>query len=250
MIGRIGNVEGSSLLDKPNKQLWTNAGLYGDYNSYLDWKKLYIESIKECDVLSYVYTCPSFYISVGDTLTSLGIYKPMIPYFEWAEYYLKFFEILSKKNKKIGIISSFYRDIIEQVKKITLIYPDFPDINPDLFVVVESYNTNNNNVPEGHTGFNYTLQDLATRVLEHDDVDFWFVSCGCYGMPLQAILKNANKNSMYVGGLIQILFGIMGKRWENRPEVMNHLSIHWKTAEYLDVKTMGNLAKIENGCYL
>ena len=28
-IVRIGNVEGSSLLDKPNPQLMTNAGFYG-----------------------------------------------------------------------------------------------------------------------------------------------------------------------------------------------------------------------------
>ena len=37
-IVRIGNVEGSSLLEQPNPQLMTNAGFYGTIDDYDDWK--------------------------------------------------------------------------------------------------------------------------------------------------------------------------------------------------------------------
>lgn len=249
-IGRIGNVEGSSLTNNgANRQLWSNAGFYGNMKQFEQWKKIYIESIKDCDVLAYVYTCNSFFTAVGDTLTSLKIYKPMIPYFEFPEFYLKFMEVLSKQNKKIGIISSFYKDILEQSKKINLIYPNFK-INPDMFVIIESYNTCNDNVSEGHKNWEFTLNDLGKRVLEHRDVNHWFISCGCYGLPLQSILKKNGKNSIYVGGLLQILFGIMGKRWDTRPEVIKNVNIHWKTSQYLDIKTLSNLQNVESGCYL
>jgi hypothetical protein len=63
-------------------------------------------------------------------------------------------------------------------------------------------------------------------------------------------LKTNRKNSIYVGGLLQILFGIMGKRWDTRPEVTKNINIHWKTVKYLDIKTLSNLQNVEGGCYL
>ena len=53
-IIRIGNVEGSSLLNEPNPQLTTNAGFYGNYEDYERWKQLYIKGIKNSDIISYV----------------------------------------------------------------------------------------------------------------------------------------------------------------------------------------------------
>ena len=248
-IIRIGNVEGSSLLNEPNPQLTTNAGFYGNYDDFQKWKQLYIKGIKNSDIISYVVSCPSFFTAVGDTLTELKIYKPFIPYLEFPEFYLEFWKLLTHKKKKIGIISSMYEDILEQVPKMNKIYPDFK-IDPDLFVVVESYNTCNNNIPAEHNNWFDTFEDLKNRVLKHKDVDYWFLSCGCYGVPLQEELKKNGKNSLYVGGLLQCLFGLLGNRWKDRPEFTSHHNIHWKKIEYLDIKTISNLMKVEAGCYL
>lgn len=248
-IIRLGNVEGSSLLNEPNPELMTNAGFYGTYEDYERWRDLFIKGIKNSDIISYVVSCPSFYTAVGDTLTQLKIYKPFIPYLEFPEFYLEFWKLLSHKKFKIGIVSSMYQDILEQVPKMNKIYPDFK-IDPSLFVVVESYNTCNRNSPEGHNNWFDTFDDLKNRVLEHKDVKYWFLSCGCYGVPLQEELKKNGKNSLYVGGLMQCLFGLLGKRWKDRPEFSSHQNIYWKKIEYLDINTLGNLMKVEAGCYL
>ena len=248
-IIRLGNVEGSSLLTTPNPQLMTNAGFYGTYKDYERWRELFIQGIKSSDVISYVVSCPSFYTAVGDTLTQLKIYKPFIPYLEFPEFYLEFWKILSHKKLKIGIISSMYEDILEQIPKMNKVYPDFP-INPDSFVVVESYNTCNKNAPLDHKNWFDTFEDLKKRVLVHEDVNYWFLSCGSYGVPLQEELKKNGKNSLYVGGLMQCLFGLLGKRWKDRPEFSSHHNIHWKKIEHLDIRTLGNLMKVEAGCYL
>ena len=248
-IVRIGNVEGNSLLGTADPQLFSNAGFYGDVEILRQWRDLFVEGIKESDIISYVVSCPSFFTTVGDSLTKLKIYKPFIPYLEFPEFYLEFWKILSVKNKKIGIISSMYKDIMEQVSLMHKIYPDFK-INPDLFVVVESYNTCNDNKPEGHNNWLDTFEDLKNRVLEHKDVEHWFLSCGCYGIPLQNELKKNGKNSMYVGGLLQCLFGLLGKRWKDRPEFSSNQNIHWKKIEYLNLETLKNLKNVETGCYL
>ena len=48
------------------------------------------------------------------------------------------------------------------------------------------------------------------------DFDIALLGCGGYGLPLCNFIKiNLQKSAIYVGGGLQLLFGIMGKRWEN-----------------------------------
>ena len=44
--------------------------------------------------------------------------------------------------------------------------------------------------------------------------DVAIIGCGAYGMPLGAMLKDAGKTVIHLGGVTQILFGIKGKRWD------------------------------------
>lgn len=48
------------------------------------------------------------------------------------------------------------------------------------------------------------------------DFDIALLGCGGYGLPLCNFIKTKmNKSSIYLGGGLQLLFGVMGKRWEN-----------------------------------
>ena len=47
------------------------------------------------------------------------------------------------------------------------------------------------------------------------DFDIALLGCGGYGLPLSDfIYTKMKKSAVYVGGGIQLLFGIMGKRWD------------------------------------
>ena len=47
------------------------------------------------------------------------------------------------------------------------------------------------------------------------DFDIALISCGGYGVPLSYyIKKELQKSAIYIGGGLQLLFGVMGKRWE------------------------------------
>lgn len=46
------------------------------------------------------------------------------------------------------------------------------------------------------------------------DFDVAILGCGAYGFPLAASIKRAGKQAIHMGGSLQILFGIMGKRWD------------------------------------
>jgi hypothetical protein len=59
-------------------------------------------------------------------------------------------------------------------------------------------------------------EELSTFL---ESVDSVVLSCGCYGAPLSKYCHDRGKNVYYVGGDLQIFFGIMGGRW--RPWLEN-----------------------------
>lgn len=48
--------------------------------------------------------------------------------------------------------------------------------------------------------------------------DIALLGCGAYGFPLAARIKKTGKQAIHMGGILQILFGIMGKRWDGTRE--------------------------------
>lgn len=58
------------------------------------------------------------------------------------------------------------------------------------------------------------LDWMKTR-MDATDYDIALIGCGAYGFPLAAHAKRMGKQSVHLGGALQLLFGIKGKRWEN-----------------------------------
>lgn len=58
------------------------------------------------------------------------------------------------------------------------------------------------------------LDWMKTR-MDATDYDVALIGCGAYGFPLAAHAKRMGKQSVHLGGALQLLFGIKGKRWEN-----------------------------------
>ena len=59
-----------------------------------------------------------------------------------------------------------------------------------------------------------------------------------------------NKSAIYVGGGLQLMFGVMGTRWENNP--MWKQIIHTEGCKFIrpsDSETCSNQNSIEGGCY-
>lgn len=79
------------------------------------------------------------------------------------------------------------------------------------------------------------------------DFDVAILGCGAYGLPLAARLKRAGKQAIHLGGTVQILFGIKGKRWDT-DSLTNHLyNEHW--VRPLPEETPAAAKSVESGCY-
>jgi len=80
--------------------------------------------------------------------------------------------------------------------------------------------------------------------------DIALIGCGAYGMPLGAFIKSKlHKKAIHMGGSLQILFGIKGKRWEeNNYDYQHKLYNEYWVRPTEDLKPQ-NYKDVEDGCY-
>ena len=94
----------------------------------------------------------------------------------------------------------------------------------------------------GYSSWFEALNEMKCQI-EAKDFDIALLGCGAYGFPLAAYIKSLGKQAIHMGGQLQLLFGIKGKRWDN----LGFYNKYW-------VRPSGNerpenLLNVENGAY-
>jgi hypothetical protein len=87
------------------------------------------------------------------------------------------------------------------------------------------------------------IDDLLEDIT-YTDYDILLTSCGAFSLPLCHHAFKSNKIAINLGGDLQILFGVKGKRWDDPFYKYNDYWIH-----PLPEETPGGVFKVENGCY-
>ena len=92
----------------------------------------------------------------------------------------------------------------------------------------------------------YTMQDEISKM----DFDIALIGCGAYGMPLGAFIKSQmHKKAIHMGGSLQILFGIKGKRWESEGYNYHNVLYNEYWVRPTDDLKPQNYKAVEDGCY-
>ena len=79
------------------------------------------------------------------------------------------------------------------------------------------------------------------------DFDIALIGCGAYGFPLAAKLKKSGKMAIHMGGMLQVLFGIKGKRWDEDPIVSKYYNDSWVRPGEDEKPKSSNV--VVDGCY-
>lgn len=149
----------------------------------------------------------------------------------------------SLEGKKVLVIHPFSKLIEEQYsKKRTLIFDNkniLPEFELKTLKTPITY-------PGGGLKFQnwFEILDNLTDCALHIDFEIAIIGCGAYGMPLAARLKKAGKKSIHLGGAVQILFGIKGKRWDEMKEFRKLYNEFWIYPSKEKV-----YKNVEDGCY-
>ncbi len=119
---------------------------------------------------------------------------------------------IALKEKNVLVIHPFETDIKSQYKRRELLFANsdiLPEFNLITIRAVQSLG--------GDCEFSSWFEALNYMKAEISKVDFdiCLIGAGAYGFPLAAYVKSIGKKAVHVGGSLQLLFGIKGKRWEN-----------------------------------
>lgn len=156
-------------------------------------------------------------------------------------------------GKKVLVVHPFADTIKKQYNIREFIFPDNPNILP-LFElkVLKAVQTLGYKDPNFKDWFD--ALEFMKREINKIDYDICLLGCGAYGFPLAAHCKRMNKQAIHIGGVLQLLFGIKGKRWETDPGYINdfpyaatYYNQYWVRASCDETPAKAN--EVENGCY-
>lgn len=92
---------------------------------------------------------------------------------------------------------------------------------------------------------NYMYHEAIKR-----EFDVAIIGCGAYGLPLAAMLKAYGKQAIHLGGAVQILFGIKGKRWDEMEKYEYVRKFYNEAWVYPgENERPKRLEEVEDGCY-
>lgn len=232
-----------------------NAGVQiSNVGSLYKYSDMYLGAFEKCDIYGgwdkqgHVYPCVA---SAQDFIEKeVAKTKKMI----WGFAFDIFHYIYcaepwthALRGKRLLIISAFEKSIKTKLPVLSQIYGRdlFPECS---FITIRPPQTQG---AEPSQEFDTELNNFFQRLdVLRGQYDIALVACGGYGAcVVNYIYTQHNASAIYVGGVLQMYFGILGSRWlRERPDIVRlFLNEHWirPTAE----EKPANFDKVEGSCY-
>tara|TARA_Y100000591_G_scaffold314862_1_gene321863 strand:- start:233 stop:970 length:738 start_codon:yes stop_codon:yes gene_type:complete len=152
------------------------------------------------------------------------------------------------KGKRILLVCAFEESIKQQMEKREKIYGI--DLFPDCeFLCIKPPQTQGTN---DSAEFDVELNQFVAKLKSPEysnKYDIALCAAGGYGNLICNEIYKMGKPAIYVGGVLQMYFGILGQRWvRERPDILRmYLNEHWTRPK--SVEKPKNFDKVEGSCY-
>ena len=206
--------------------LTNNAGIYFNLNNVnellVHYAKSYNEGIKNSDAMacfeSSIKEEQDFFCETHklDKIHNRSI-EPFYIMSDGKEPWT-----MHLKGKKVLIVHPFIDSIKQQISSGFKLFGDKHLFHPDQeYVFYKTFNTICGNRAHNHWLETYTIMCGEIQKLQFDIA---LVACGGYGLPICDFIKTKlNRSAIYVGGGLQLFFGVFGKRWQNNNFWKSHV---------------------------
>lgn len=151
------------------------------------------------------------------------------------------------KGKKVLVVHPFAETIEEQYSKNRErlfvnkeILPEFASLE-----TIKAVQSVAGNVVDYDSWFE--ALEWMEKEIDKKDFDVALLGCGAYAMPLAAHIKRNGKKAIHMGGILQFLFGIKGKRYVEIPETAEYINDYFVFPSATDRPKLAD--KVEGGCY-
>jgi len=169
------------------------------------------------------------------------------PYYFMDHKDYKFDELF--KNKKILIISSHNNTIKNQLPNIDKLFTKKIFHKEVTFKIYKPPQQNAGNNDNNSWIFHCEkMKEDLQNIKNEFDFDIALVSAGGFGMIITNFIFNKlDASVIYVGGSLQLFFGINGRRWINNKVIIDNQNKYWTNVLREDMPC--NPLICENSCY-
>ena len=253
-IGRIAGVElqiayqshiGIGITNTQIMELERNAGIYcKNPESIQEYAKQLTQSYDNCSMIAIWEKNGLVYSKTGqsqDWLVDRTSHIPKIIAQRLEPYYGNW--VLDHiVKKRILIIHPFVSSLEKQVPKLSNLFST-PWCSDCSFQFISPPITLAGNHQE--IDWQVHLQNFLTTIPLNFDIAL--VAAGGYGMLIADYIFKQGKSVMYVGGALQIFFGVIGKRWFSNPDIIKLINSYW--IRPLLSEQPDGFQTVERGCY-
>ena len=148
------------------------------------------------------------------------------------------------KGKRVLIIHPFVTTIQSQLSHLAELFPGQSWFEGCTFQFAKPPVT----LAGNHQGIDWKVQydTFIDQLNSMQEYDIALVAAGGYGMLIAAHVFSQKKQVLYIGGALQIFFGIIGKRWFDNKEVLKQMNDSWVRP---NKERPANSTRVEKGCY-
>lgn len=223
------------------KAMHLNAGFFPATDENLvRFGKLLWSAAEKVDVYGVWYNLLEDYVihtqSPAAELVRLEALEPYRSQCPWSK---------ALAGKKVLVVHPFEESIRTQYSKREKLFAD-PNVLPEFTLLTYKAVQTNAGGTCAYSDWFSALEGMYCDIKQMD-FDVAIVGCGAYGLPLSAMIKDLGKQVIHLAGATQILFGIRGARWDNRPDMQHLFNTYWIRPS--EKEKPQNASAVENGCY-
>jgi hypothetical protein len=153
------------------------------------------------------------------------------------------------RGKRVLVVHPFEKSIRSQDERRASLFPG-QDVLPEFasLDVVRAVQSIAGNKPPAFATWFEALDHMKGEVSQRD-FDIALIGAGAYGLPLAAHVKRMGKMAIHMGGELQMLFGIKGRRWTVEQSQGRGGFINEQFVFPLEEERPPEWRSVEDGCY-
>lgn len=213
---RLANTARTPYPDIHRVEMKSHSGFFPGTDAALDrFADLYLRAIDNIDIYASWMPFDRQLLPKGRTVCRLRDLDPFFTRNRWS---------LCLAGKRVTVVSPFRDTIERQWQKRAALFrqPTLPEMT--LSVVRAFQTVAGADVSDSDWFANLAAMDDQIRDSNPDVV---IIGAGAYGLPLGLMAKQRGAGVVVMGGTTQLLFGIMGNRWEIDPAYRNLMTPAW-----------------------
>ncbi|MGA2233768.1 MAG: hypothetical protein ABSH22_22915 [Tepidisphaeraceae bacterium] len=150
-------------------------------------------------------------------------------------------------GKRVLVVTPFARSVESQYQRRKDVWARKPDLLPEFDLRVVRCQQiagllSEKEYPDWFTGLASLKEQMAAKPF-----DVALIGAGAWSIPLATHAKSLGAFGIHLGGGLQLMFGIMGRRWESNPQINALKTDAWTRPS--DDERPQKMLLTENGCY-